>query len=552
MYKIYEMTRLPLARKFRPQSLEDLIGQEVVSTTLKNALKLNQTAHAYLFYGPRGVGKTTAARILAKCLNCQKGPAPEACQKCVSCQEIARSGSIDVMEMDAATHTGIDNVREVIVETVGLAPSRDRRKIFIIDEAHMLSNQAFNALLKTLEEPPSHVVFILATTEIQKIPATIYSRCQRFRFRPIPVPLIVSHLAGVAKQEKIEADKEALELLAEAAGGSLRDALSLLDQASSLGTGKIRRSLAEELLGWLPEDLILDLAKALLSREPKAVWKVLSDARREGYEGFMVMRGLRDHLQRVYLHSLGLVEELDGSWKALASGFSEPGLSYVLKRLNHALEKMRFSDRPDLWMELELFSLLETPHDMEDWLRRLEDMEARLASSGLGTGDSGLVPGKPRSVNPAPNQGASAPLPAKQLGSKEPSPATPVAASLEAAWSKLLSWAVKEQPMLSSVLESARLGGCQEAPKPEIEVYFGTSFHLESAKRHFPLLEQKVSEFFGAPVRVQLKPAAGGSPQEPSSSQEKEEAPSSEKDPELSKVMEVFGGTVKKSPKTGR
>ena len=260
-----------LARKYRPQGFEGLVGQNAVSQTLANALTAKRVHHAYLFTGPRGCGKTTTARILAKALNCVKGPTPEPCDECPSCREIALSSSLDVLEMDAASHTGVDDVREVIIETVALAPTRDRYKVFIIDEAHMLSTSAFNALLKTIEEPPPHVAFILATTEVHKIPATIASRCQRFKFRPVAPEPLAEYLAVIAKKEKISVESEALALLARAAEGSLRDAVSLLDQCRSVGEGKVTVESVREMFGFVPQDLLLGVAQALHARDPQAL-----------------------------------------------------------------------------------------------------------------------------------------------------------------------------------------------------------------------------------------------------------------------------------------
>ncbi|MEQ1918640.1 MAG: DNA polymerase III subunit gamma/tau, partial [Elusimicrobiota bacterium] len=260
-----------LARKYRPQGFEELVGQPAVSQTLANALTTKRIHHAYLFTGPRGCGKTTTARILAKALNCQKGPTPTPCDECVSCREIALSSSLDVMEMDAASNTSIEDVREIIIETVALAPTRDRYKIFIIDETHMLSNSAFNALLKTIEEPPPYVVFILATTESHKVPATIASRCQRFKFRPVGPEPLAEYLAGIAKKEKISVEPEALDLLARAAEGSLRDAISLLDQCRSGGEGKVTVESVREMFGFVPQELLLGTATALLGRDARGL-----------------------------------------------------------------------------------------------------------------------------------------------------------------------------------------------------------------------------------------------------------------------------------------
>src|SRR5512146_1276218 len=223
------MSYLVLARKYRPQSFGEMSGQEHVVRTLSNALKTGQLAHAFLFTGPRGVGKTTCARLVAKCLDCEKGPTATPCGVCAPCVEIAEGRCVDVVEIDAASNNGVDNVRD-IVEAVKYRPARDRFKVFVIDEVHMLSAGAFNALLKTLEEPPPHVVFVLATTDVHKVPETILSRCQRFDFRRLTLPQIVEQLRKVAEAEKLRVSDPALALVARAAEGGMRDALSMLDQ----------------------------------------------------------------------------------------------------------------------------------------------------------------------------------------------------------------------------------------------------------------------------------------------------------------------------------
>ncbi|HWE97722.1 MAG TPA: DNA polymerase III subunit gamma/tau [Tepidisphaeraceae bacterium] len=265
------MSYTVLARRYRSGTFDEVIGQDHVAQTLKKAIGSGRVAHAYLFCGTRGVGKTSMARILAKALNCHSsdGPTTEPCNKCDSCKAIARGDDIDVIEIDAASNTGVDNVRDVI-ENSQYRPARSRFKIYIIDEAHMLSKAAFNALLKTLEEPPSHVKFILATTEAEKLLPTILSRCQRYDFRNIPTREIAAHLANVCKQEKIKADEEALLLVAKAGAGSMRDSLSLLDRLLSVGEKHLTADMIEQLLGLPKSQLLFDLAEAIGSGDVKS------------------------------------------------------------------------------------------------------------------------------------------------------------------------------------------------------------------------------------------------------------------------------------------
>ncbi len=349
---------LALARKYRPQRFEDVVGQDAVSTTLRNAVASGQVAHAYLFFGPRGIGKTTSARLLAKALNCAKGPTPDPCGECPSCHEVAAGNGIDVLELDAASHTQVDKIREMIIETVSLAPTRDRRKVFIIDEVHMLSNASFNALLKTLEEPPAHVVFILATTELAKIPATIVSRCQRFRFRAVAPEDAVAALERIAKAEKVKAEPEALALIAKASGGALRDALSLLDQAMAFADGKVTAATVAGLLGALPEDILLAAAKAILAKDAPALARELKRIEEDGFDPSQLLKDLRERLQALYRRSLGVGADPGAGWSELC-GHPPETYSFLVKRLNATLEDLRGSDTPQLAFELGVYGLLE-------------------------------------------------------------------------------------------------------------------------------------------------------------------------------------------------
>src|SRR6059058_4791779 len=274
-----------VARRYRPQQFAELIGQEHVAQALVNALQTGRVAHAYLFTGARGVGKTSAARILAKALNCEKGPTPTPCDACESCKAIAEGQDVDVVEIDGASNNRIDEARD-LRQNIGFRPTRSRYKVYIIDEVHMLTTQAFNALLKTLEEPPPHVKFIFATTEVQKIPLTILSRCQRFDFAGISTDRIVERLRQVVAAEGVQADDEALELIARRAAGSMRDAQSLLDQLLAFGgeqgAGRLSAEHVHRLLGTAHDDRVLTLAAAVLGRDPKRALGLLGQAADEG------------------------------------------------------------------------------------------------------------------------------------------------------------------------------------------------------------------------------------------------------------------------------
>ena len=271
------------ARKFRPSTFDQLIGQPHVVQTLRNAILRKHVAHAYLFSGMRGVGKTTVARILAKALNCKNGPTPEPCERCESCEEITRGNSVDVIEIDGASNTGVDDVRE-LRENVKFSPFRGSYRIYIIDEVHMLSNSAFNALLKTLEEPPPHAVFVFATTEVHKIPATITSRCQHFNFRRIPRQEIMARLQAVVDNMNVTIGKQSVGAIARASEGSMRDALSLLDQAVAFGGTEVKDQDVEDMLGTVPDVLVRRLVDTVVKQDAAAAVELIGEVVDHGYD----------------------------------------------------------------------------------------------------------------------------------------------------------------------------------------------------------------------------------------------------------------------------
>jgi DNA polymerase-3 subunit gamma/tau len=292
-----------LARRYRSNTFDEVVGQNHIAQTLKKAIQSGRIAHAYLFCGTRGTGKTSTARILAKCLNCQSADHAviEPCNKCDSCRAIAKGDDIDVIEIDAASNTGVDNVRDIIIGTAYNMPARSRFKVFIIDEVHMLSKQAFNALLKTLEEPPSHVKFILATTEPEKVLPTILSRCQRYDFRNIPTREIAGHLKSICRTEKIEADDDALLLVAKAGAGSMRDSLSLLDRLLSIGETKLTVDLLEQLLGLPRSQLIFDLVAAVGAGDVQSALSQADSVIANGLAIDTLIVSLIDHLRNLMI-----------------------------------------------------------------------------------------------------------------------------------------------------------------------------------------------------------------------------------------------------------
>jgi DNA polymerase-3 subunit gamma/tau len=293
-----------VARRYRPQQFADLVGQEPVAQALVNALQLNRIAHAYLFTGARGVGKTSTARILAKALNCPTGPTPTPCDRCPSCVAIAAGDDVDVLEIDGASNRRIEEVRD-IRQNVQFRPTRGRYKIYIIDEVHMLTKEAFNALLKTLEEPPPHVKFIFATTEVQKIPITILSRCQRFDFAGIAGERIVEHLRAVVASEGTQADDEALELIAKRAGGSMRDAQSLLDQLLAFGDERLTAEQAHKLLGTASDDQVAALATAVLAKDAPRALALLAQGKEGGLQPGELVDQLIDYWRDLMLLGCG-------------------------------------------------------------------------------------------------------------------------------------------------------------------------------------------------------------------------------------------------------
>ncbi len=402
-----------LARKWRPQRFEEVVGQEIVTKTLQNAIKSERIAHAFLFSGIRGVGKTTTARILAKGLNCQEGPTPSPCGECVSCREIAETNSIDVLEIDAASNTGVDNIRE-LRESTRYGTARDRFKIFIIDEAHMLSNAAFNALLKTLEEPPPHVKFILATTEYPKIPGTITSRCQQFDFKPIPFSQIFDRLKLLSREEGIEISEYSLRAVVSAAQGSLRDAQSALDQIIAFSGKEILDEDVRSLLGVVDEQAVIALVDAILQRDAKSLVEQVQELTTSGVDPQNFCRKLIQHVRNLMVcrvsgwdeRLLNLPDTAKSEILNQAEQFSELDLIRFYDLLNRTDNELRWHSHPAVHLEMTLMKLIELAQ-----LPSLEEVVAKL--------ESGKTLGKSSpQVSPAQSSKSEKPLETSSKGSQ--------------------------------------------------------------------------------------------------------------------------------------
>jgi len=378
------MSYLIFARKYRPKSFEAMIGQKPVVQTLQNAIKTDRVAQAYIFSGMRGVGKTTAARILAKALNCQEGPTPTPCNRCEYCRAIDDDRAIDVLEIDGASNRGIDDIRS-LRDTLKYKPIHSRYKVIIIDEVHQVTGPAFNALLKTLEEPPERTVFIFATTEFHKVPATIISRCQHFEFKKISHKEIINHLQEIAQKEKVTISSYGLNLIADAAEGSLRDAQSLLDQAVSFCGEVINDEDLKEILGTINKNILFEFSTAILSESPEKIFSLVEGVIESGYDLRFFYKELIQHFRNLLLvKSIENVqdllplsaEEMNQLKLEAEKASSEDFLRYLLA-LQQGEQGLRFSSHPRIYFETQLVKLCHFKKliPLKDIIQELEKMK---------------------------------------------------------------------------------------------------------------------------------------------------------------------------------
>ncbi len=551
-----------IARKYRPQSFQEVVNQEHVKTTLENAIAQRRIAHGYIFSGQRGTGKTTVARILARSLNCIEGPTPTPCGVCASCREITAGGTVDVIEIDAASNRGINEMRE-LRENVRYQPARDRYKVFIIDEAHQITNEAFNALLKTIEEPPEWALFVLCTTEAHKIPATIASRCQHFSFRSVDFEALVARMEWICQQEGIEADAEALAVLAQAGEGSVRDSLSALDQAIACCGSKIHAADVRALLGAFSLDALEQVSSALLEGDSRRMLEVVDELERNGHNLQHFSRELARYFRNL------LVARIAGSDTRLvaasaaqrqklaetAARFSEEDLTRYLQLSLDLFRDFQFSLQPRFHLEIGLVRLVQAG--------RLLPIEEALASLGSGAPQKSPKPAAAPEPAPPPRPATpvrTGPSPfeldrARKTGGRPPEPKSSGANALapqaaapdpvaEGDWRLKLHAAMMElgMPFTADAIENSRVAEVNG------ELQITTTKAYKLALRDDDLT-RAISRVAQRPMRFKVilgeavEPAA---PLAPKAGQEDEATSRAMANPEVQRFQELFDGKIYK------
>jgi DNA polymerase-3 subunit gamma/tau len=531
-----------LARKWRPQVFDDVVGQGHITRTLQNAITSGRLAHAFLFSGPRGVGKTTTARILAKALNCEQGPTPTPCGKCSSCIETAAGTAVDVIEIDGASNRGIEHIRE-LREAVKYAPVGGKYKVYVIDEVHMLTNEAFNALLKTLEEPPPHVIFIFATTEPQKIPATIHSRCQRYGFKRVALKEIIERLRTIAVAEGITISDTGLAMIGRAAEGSMRDSQSLLDQAVSYSGPEIRDADLQATLGSVAQAALLQFAAGLLARDAAGLLRYIDTLLEQGQDMRQFLAGVVEHLRNLLVVKVSAdpaqIIELSAAdvetIKQQAAGADAERLLMLFDSLSKTLDDMRWSPHQRFTLEVGLIKActLADLRPLSEVLGHMKELEVRLTRSGSAPAPS--TAGVHRiSERSAPY--AAAP---KASASSQQAAAGGGAGEYGDLWEGIMAALRTKKPGLASALGHGRIIGISGS---ELVIgVAGSSFQVDlvDKRENKMLIEELVAGLMSKKLSVKVQHLAEAPKQAHKAKSEKKTKPE-EQDPAVQDVLRVF------------
>jgi len=520
--------------KYRPQTFDEVIGQDHICRTLRNALSAGKPAHAYLFCGPRGTGKTTTARILAKALSCEKGITPDPCTTCDACRAIRDGSLLDVVEIDAASNTGVDNIRE-LKEVIGYAPSWGRFRIYIIDEVHMLSTAAWNALLKTLEEPPDHAYFIMATTDPQKVLPTILSRCQRFDFRRVSQPLLVEHLTRIAAQESIPVQEAALWAVARLSEGCVRDSITMFDQIRAYAEGEVTIDAVHAVLGTLDDEVFFRIMDQVAAADAAAVFQLVDGLAHEGKDFAQVIHGLTGHCRNLLLVKSGCTsasaleasEDTVARLRQQAEGYSMDRLVGCLGELSDARESLKWSHQHRLLLEMSLVGMMAPPRAGCDQTTPAAEWPA-LAPHPVAA--AGAPPANVPEAMPDLDDDGPSPEPAPAR------PAPPARATDD--WQKVVLQVAKGTPRMGGILNSSV---AERVGEDELRVTFGSKFGCDSFSERLrneefgPTIHAAVKAVYGQNMRISCQhvPQENGEPAPP------ETAPSAD-----SLVLDIFGGGV--------
>jgi DNA polymerase-3 subunit gamma/tau len=527
---------LVTARKWRPMKFEDVVGQEHVTVTLRNAIAANRLAHAYLFSGPRGVGKTTTARLLAKAVNCLQPRDNNPDNECEICREITEGRSFDVLEIDGASNRGVEEIRN-LRESVRYTPTKGKYKVYIIDEVHMLTKEAFNALLKTLEEPPSHILFIFATTEIHKVPATIVSRCQRFDFRRISIDEIIANLKAIAHEEGLKIDDDSLLLIAKKGDGSLRDSQSMFDQVVSLCGTSIAHAQILQSLNIVDQEIFFRCTDLIKAKDAKGGLELVEEINRRGYDIKEFLAGLNEHLRNILIakttNSTALIEASDVHKKRYAEearAFSIADILRLQRLVNGTESAVRWSTQPRFKLEADFIQMITMPGaaDVGELVQRIDDLKKKLNDGEFQRKASPVTPavssrnshGGEERQPPLTQPQSSVSFSGKPASTAAPSPALSEE-EVRTRWPEFINEVRQQRISLGSVLESSTLLGISRGT---MRIGCGNEFQAASIKRNKVLLGEIIKTVFNLHLQPEAEingnyqrrvaPASGLPPQE--------------------------------------